>query len=445
MLFNRIRNFAFNLSDFISGGKVNYHYKDVKRLLDLSTSEDVLYQTKKRLEELLVHATSTTEFYKPYKDFKSIKDFPVIMKSLVQENFEEFRSKEYLNKNYYKISTSGSTGVPFFLFQDKNKRKRNTADVIYYFKKSGFTIGNSLYEFEVWGPHNKKGWIKSFMQNVYQFDVSKLTDEKILQLIKILRKDKGPKAFLGFASAYETICQFLERNNKDILPDDLNLKTIIANSEYLNEYTKTSMSKFFNAPVFSRYSNEELGLLAQQIDGSGEDFIINWASYYIELLDFNLDVPVEDGKLGRIVVTDLYNRCMPLIRFDTGDIGIFTDSEKGELPKFKHVEGRKMDVIYDTSGNMVSSFVVYTKFYKYYNLLKQYQFIQKGEKVYVIKLNISDAKFQYEEELISDVKKDFGEDAIISVEYVNEIPCLASGKRKKVLSLYKKKKSSSKK
>lgn len=438
MIFKRIRNFAFNLSDFISGGKVNYHYKDVKTLLDLSTFEDVSYQTKKRLEELLTHATSTTEFYKPYKDFKSIKDFPIIKKSAVRENFEEFKSKEYLNKNCYKVSTSGSTGVPFFLFQDKNKRKRNTADVIYYFNKSGFNIGNRLYEFEVWRSHNKKGRIKSFMQNVYQFDISKLTDKKILQLFEILGKNKEPKAFLGFASAYETICQFLERNNKDVLPPNLNVRTIIANSEYLNEYTKASMSKFFNAPVFSRYSNEELGLLAQQVDGSGDDFVINWASYYIELLDFNSDAPVEDGKPGRIVVTDLYNRCMPLIRFDTGDVGIFTNSEKGKLPKFKHIEGRKMDVVYDTSGNMVSSFVVYTKFYKFYNLLKQYQFIQKEEKEYLIKLNTIDAKFQYEEELISDVKKDFGEDATISFEYVNEIPCLASGKRKKVLSLYKK-------
>ena len=129
---------------------------------------------------------------------------------------------------------------------------------------------------------------------------------------------------------------------------------------------------------------------------------------------------------------------MPLIRFDTGDVGVFTITKEGQLPNFKKVEGRKMDIIYDTTGNIVSPFVVYTKFYNYYKLLIQYQFIQLDQKDYLIKLNLINDKFDYEEELIESVKSDFGDDAIVKIEYVNEIPILASGKRKKVLSFYNK-------
>jgi phenylacetate-CoA ligase len=443
MLLNKIRNLAFNTIDLISGSSINNHYKDIKKFSEASTPKSIKWESEKRINELLTHAVNTTEFYKPFIDFKSLNDFPVIKKNVVQENFEKFRSKTYLNKKLYKVSTSGSTGVPFFLFQDMNKRKRNSADVIYYFNKSGYEIGNRLYEFEVWRAHNKKSNIKSFLQNICQFDVSKLNDERISLLFQILKKDNEPKVFLGFASAYETICQFIERNRENFI-FDFNVKAIIANSEYLNDYTRETMCKFFNAPVYSRYSNEEIGLIAQQIQGSGYDFVINWASYYVELLDFNSDVPVEQGKPGRIVVTDLFNYCMPLIRFDTGDVGVFTNTYNGEMPNFKRVEGRKMDLIYDTSGNLVSSFVVYTIFYNYYKLLKQYQFIQLDKKEYLINLNLNQDSFEFEAELFKTIKADFGNDAIIKIQYVDEIPPLSSGKRKKVMSLYTKEKSAQK-
>lgn len=442
MLLNRIRKLSFTWVDFTKGNYVNAHCKDVKNVLEAHIQEELNITSNKRINDLINHATNTTEFYKPFKHLKSLNNFPIIKKNIVQENFVKFRSKKYINKKNYKVSTSGSTGVPFFLFQDINKRKRNTADVIYYYNKVGHKIGDRLYEFEVWRSHNKKSDFKSFLQNVYQFDVSKLTNERMTKLLNILNKDLEPKVFLGFASAFETICQYVERK-KIKLPFDFNIKAIIANSEYLNDYTRESMFKYFNAPVYSRYSNEEIGIIAQQIKGSERDFIINWASYHVELLAFNSDAPVELGKPGRIVVTDLFNYCMPLIRFDTGDIGVFTTPKKGQLPNFKHVEGRKMDMIYDTSGNLVSSFVVYTKFYNYYKFLKQYQFIQLNEKEYLIKLNLVDDNFEYEEDLINAVKSDFGDDAFVKIEYVNEIPPLNSGKRKKVMSLYDNKKSGS--
>jgi phenylacetate-CoA ligase len=125
---------------------------------------------------------------------------------------------------------------------------------------------------------------------------------------------------------------------------------------------------------------------------------------------------------------------MPIIRYDTGDIAKAITNKEGIL-QFESIEGRKMDLIYDTEGNLISSFVVYTKFYPFYTLLKQYQFIQKTKKDYLIKLNIHD-DFPFEEELIESIKMDFGDDANIEIEFVDEIPPLASGKRKKVLNLF---------
>jgi len=430
---NYIRNKCFWLLDSLKGGKIKNHLDEISFILNNTENRDSLKIRKQHLENLLNHATQSTPFYYNYKDIKSIEAFPVIKKTVIQENFKHFQSIPYIHKQNYKVSTSGSTGIPFFLFQDKNKRNRNTADVLYFSGLANFKIGNRLYELEVWRNHNKKGFYKSWLQNIIQFDVSKLTDSRILSFIKLLKSAKQEKNILGFASSYEQICLYLDRNKIKGLRN-LNINAFIANSEYLNHYTKTSLSNYFNTPVLSRYSSEEIGIIAQNTPNSPEYFVINHASYYVELLDLKEDKPVKPGDYGRIIITDLFNYCMPIIRYDTGDIAKLIELENGET-QFESIEGRKMDLIYDTKGNIMSSFVVYTKFYNYYTLLKQYQFIQQGEKEYEVKLNVHDA-FPFEEELVESIKKDFGSDAKVIITYVDEIPLLASGKRKKVINNY---------
>ena len=92
-------------------------------------------------------------------------------------------------------------------------------------------------------------------------------------------------------------------------------------SEGLDAIGKSEIEQAFKTKVFSRYSNVENGIIAQQTDKSFDYYFINSASYYVEILEMDLDVPVLKGELGRIVVTDLFNDAMPFIRYDTGDIG----------------------------------------------------------------------------------------------------------------------------
>ena len=137
------------------------------------------------------------------------------------------------------------------------------------------------------------------------------------------------------------------------------------------------------------------------------------------------------------MVTDLFNYAMPIIRYDTGDIAKCCFNSEG-IMEFERIEGRKMDIIYDSKGEVISSYVVYTKVFKYYHLLKQYQFIQHGKKEYEVKLNLQGTVFDYEDELITNIKSDFGDDANVKITYVNEIPPLSSGKRRKVINNYRK-------
>ena len=81
-----------------------------------------------------------------------------------------------------------------------------------------------------------------------------------------------------------------------------------------------------------------------------------------------------------------------------------------------------MDLIYNTSGSLVSSYIITNNMWKYLEI-KQYQFIQTGEKEYLFKLNV-DVPFEREKELVDEFSGYFGEGCSISVEYVKEIPLL---------------------
>ena len=436
MLINYLRNILFWFLDSIKGGYIRKQIKEIKYSVIHPESSNSENLKKKYIDKLLIHATNSTPYYSSYKNFNSIQDFPVIKKVIIQQNFDKFQSTEYKDKDNFKVSTSGSTGVPFFLYQDKNKRRRNHSDVIYFLKESGFKIGNRLYELEVWRGHNEKDRLKAWLQNTIQFDISKLTDKRIESFIELLKNDKqSKKTMLGFASSYEIIAQYMERNN--IFLDNLGLTSAVANSEYLNPYTKTTLGKHLNTQILSRYSSEEIGIIAQQTLNSPNSFVINHASYVVEVLQFDNNESVKPGEFGRIVVTDLFNFAMPIIRYDTGDIAKLGINDEGVI-QLDEIEGRKMDVIYDSDGNLISSFVVYTKFYKYYHLLKQYQFIQQSEKDYEVKLNLQGNTFAFEDDLIAIIKSDFGEDSNVTITYVDEIPPLSSGKRRKVVNNYKK-------
>jgi phenylacetate-CoA ligase len=430
-----LRSRIFWLIDSIKGNHLNKHLNEINTVLTNPENKTSRNIRENNLNNILQHAVNTTPYYTKYINAKSVFDFPVIKKNLIQDNFEEFRSKPFIDKKNFKVSTSGSTGVPFFLFQDKTKRDRNKADVLYFLNRCDYNIGDRLFNLAVRLKQSKTKRLMSWLQNVALIEIGKLNNEKIIEILDQVKKDRNKnKVMLGYASGFESVIDFLDNNTYDL--KDINLNSIIVNSEYLSRQTKKTLSKYFNTQALSRYSSEEVGIVAHQTLDSVDSFVLNHASYFIEVLNFENDDHVKKGEIGRIVITDLFNYAMPLIRYDTGDIAKYNINEKG-VTEFERIEGRKLDLIYNTQGNVLSSYIVYKKFYNYYHLLKQYQFIQQGEKEYEIMLNLRNDTFDFEKELIQDVKNDFGQDAKVLIKYVNEIPPLSSGKRRKVVNNYK--------
>ncbi len=430
-LLNKIRYKSFWLLDSLKGGYLKKDINDIKKNLQISSYKELQKEKAPILKYLLDTTVQTSEFYKKYKSYKNLSDFPVVNKLIIKENFDLINILPKSSNNIVKVNSSGSTGIPFEIYQTKRKARRNKADVILYAETAGYSIGDQLLFVRLWTKKYKKSVLVKTMLNLIQIDVENLSDKNIKALISRIKSNKQPKGFVGYPSGFEKICNYLDKTKSK--PINCNIKSIIATSEPFYTNVKEKMEYYFNVPAVSRYSNEENGILSQQMIGDSY-YTINWASFHIEILDIKEDKPAKPGELGRIVVTDLYNLATPMIRYDTGDLGKFCHFENDKIPNFEIVIGRKKDILYNTKGEIVSPFIIHANLYNYPEL-NQFQIIQKNKYEYTFKINCK-SDFLREEEFIIFFKSYLGTEAEISIEYTNEIPLLSSGKRRTIINLY---------
>lgn len=424
------REKIFWLLDAAGGGNIKKHYAEITSVLDGTGNKE---KYKEKLSALLQHAVATTPFYAKFQHFTSLNDFPVTSKTMIRENFDAFVSAAFTKEQQVPAVTSGSTGTPFKVLHHAGKKKRNSADTMYFAKKTGYQIGDRLLYMKIWSANNKKATLPGIMQNMVPVDVISFNDKEAAALVKRMEHDTSTFSFLGYSTALENLCRYLDRAGHGKVKTKLS--SAISMSETLNDYTRQTIEKYFGVPVYSRYSNLENGILAQQVPGSAHRYLINTASYVLEVLKMNEDVPAGENELGRIVITDLYNYAMPLVRYDTGDTGIISNHNDGLGNSYLEVvEGRRLDLLYATDGSLVSSYIVYKNMWQYTEIL-QYQLVQYGPKDYLFKINM-EGTFTKEEKLVTEFKQYLGQDANFCVEYVDGIPLLASGKRKKIANTY---------
>ena len=118
-------------------------------------------------------------------------------------------------------------------------------------------------------------------------------------------------------------------------------------SEMLFEEDKILLEKHLGIPVVNEYGASELDLIAFQ--NINDEWQVNSETLFVEILDEN-NQPVPNGTKGRIVITSLYNKAHPFIRYDIGDIGILDEKSTLQKPILKKLIGRTNDVALLPSG-----------------------------------------------------------------------------------------------
>ena len=80
---------------------------------------------------------------------------------------------------------------------------------------------------------------------------------------------------------------------------------------------------------------------------------------FVEILDDNNQV-LPYGNEGRIIVTSLFNKAHPMIRYEVGDIGVLDKKSTLKNPILKKLTGRTNDVAILPSGKKAPGMTFYS-------------------------------------------------------------------------------------
>ncbi|SEG13701.1 phenylacetate-CoA ligase [Eubacterium ruminantium] len=426
------RNKAFWILDKIRGRVVHNELSLLNRVEKMSEQELSSY-SEEALKELLGHAAGTTAFYAPFAE-KDFDQWPVINKDNLKSTPDEFLSCKYKKDNLVAMSTSGSTGTPLTVYHDVLKKKATYAEVLHYNGKVGYEIGKKIIYLRSIVSEVSKSRLQQFFQNINLIDCYDLSDEGIeRKLEQITRLTKHSQAvMMGYASTLDAFRDYFSRKGVQ-RAKGCKLSGIISGSEMLFDETRSMMESAFHCPCVSRYANEEQGFLGQ--DGFKNNvFLTDRAHFYFEVLKLESNEPAEKGEVGRLVVTDLKNFSMPLIRYDTGDVGKLVSVKIGdkEYQAIDDFGGRRIDMIFNSEGKRISPHAITNAMWKFTDI-NQYQLIQDGPSTYTLKVN-ADAQFMRKNDLEMVIRDILGKAASLTVEYVSEIPVLNSGKRRYIVN-----------
>lgn len=342
----------FDLSLILNGFPIKKAKVAFEKILSIFEENYEEYVLQKR-KEIAEYHLKNNPYYREIvgKDFfEKWEDLPVMTKKNFQKPLKERLSEGYTTKNVYVNKTSGSSGDPFIFAKDKPCHALTWASVIYRFGWFGVDF-NSSYQARFYGIPldfigNKKELLKDWLSRRYRFSVFNLSDEVLERYLTVF-KTKKFDYINGYTSSIVLFAKFLQKKNvilKDVCPT---LKVCMVTSEMLFEDDKVLLENQFGIPIVNEYGASELDLIAFQ--NRNDEWQVNSETLFVEIID-DLNNVLPYGQEGRVVITSLYNKAHPFIRYDIGDIGILDEKSTFKKPLFKKLIGRTNDVAILPSG-----------------------------------------------------------------------------------------------
>lgn len=269
---------------------------------------------------------------------------PILTKKDLQVPLDQRLSDGYSSKNVYINKTSGSSGHPFIFAKDKMSHALTWAYILDRYDRYGISFGASLQARFYGIPLDFMGYRKERLKDVfssrYRFPVFDLSDAMLEKYLKKFAK-KSFEYIYGYTSSLVLFAKFLKEKEVVLTQICPTLRCCIVTSEMLFPEDKVLLEEVFGVYVINEYGASELDLLA--FTNKNNDFELNNETLFIEILDDN-NQPVPHGTAGNIVVTSLYNKAHPMIRYALGDLGIIDPKSTPKNQILKKLVGRTNDV-----------------------------------------------------------------------------------------------------
>lgn len=394
-----------------------------------------------RLKKILIHADKTCPFYNkrfagsgfnPSKmsSFSDLERIPILTRRDVQENFPEMISQEYYEKPLVKDKSGGSTGGPVVLYYNRERLDSRQAAGLRHDRWAGWDIGNRIAI--IWGAHSDLQGYQRWKEKVRNklltrmliLDSSAMTEETMAGFTAKLKKYR-PKMLLVYTNSLVLYTRYLQSQGIS----DIKTESIITTCEVLTPEDRKLLEDYWECEIFDRYGSRELDIIASECD-QHDGMHVNAENLYLEFVKDGKSV--EPGQLGEILITDLLNYGMPLIRYQIGDMGTPMNGScacgRG-LPRMQNLAGRVTDFITTPENKTVSGVALATYMITNIPGVSQVQLIQEVRDRLTVKL-IRNSLFSEDtlKALRANAAKFLGTTIQVDFDFVDHIPKTPSGK-----------------
>lgn len=359
---------------------------------------------------------------------EDLRLLPVLTKRDIQDHQDLLVSSNVPPNKREQNQTGGSTGSPLQFFVDVERFDSRMASTVRHNSWAGLRVGD--WYAHPWGsrfdvgdtPDPNPAWRQKFLYRNLSLHTAAVSEEAMMRFVEVLRCYR-PKYMVAYAQSAVLFAEFCNANNIH----DITFESMIVSAEMLLPGKRGILEETFRGKVFDRYGCREVSVIASECEyHSG--LHVNADALIVEV-EPALNLP---SGMGRVLVTDLLNRSMPLIRYEIGDLASLDTDMRcpcgRSLPLIGKIQGRTSDFLHLPSGRMIAgpSLALLAADMRD---VRQVQFIQRDPAHVTLKVVAGNGYSQRtEEELRRRMQPYLEKESSLTIVTADSIPSEPSGK-----------------
>ena len=328
-----IQNISVSAYGFIRerrrfGGEYKNHYRNVMES-EFFSGEQMYELQKKSLRELF-KAANESKYYREIFEklnvkietddpFEVLSKLPILEKDILRGNENDFYTKHAIKAlNFH---TSGSTGTPLNIKMSLSDLRLRMALLERQKARYGVSHRSKHLTFvgkKITSKGNKVFWRYNIFGKQLVMSVYDLSDENKEKYLKKMQS-YAPEVIEGYPSALAVVATWISDNNYKINP-----KCILVTAETLMPNQREIIERAFGCPVINYYGSTEGSTMITQCEEG--NLHIDEECGIIEFLN-NDGTIAKSGDVANMVVTSFTTKAMPLIRYNIGDLGVYSDKK----------------------------------------------------------------------------------------------------------------------
>ncbi len=314
-----------------------------------------------------------------------LEQLPLLTRQIVRERYADLVDPAHRGKNLKK-GTSGSTGTPLKFEYSMNSECWRQAVKLRGYGWAGYRPGRKTFYYwaavSATAPSAKMRVDRALRRETFVDSMHQDTASRRRAL------DQFRKIRPTVVVCYTQSCAQFARWILDEGLRDWEDIPVICGAEAVLPADRAVLAKAFGPAIFETYGSRETMLMAAECEAH-DGMHLQEENLVVELVREGRPVP--PGAAGDVVVTDLHNYGMPMIRYVNGDVAIAPAAGRCAcgrgLSRIARVDGRRADTMIDREGNTVPGVVFHVLFSDARReIIRQFQAVQSESGAVVLKV-----------------------------------------------------------